>query len=423
MLIKNIELQNFKSFQELKIDLNNLNILIGSNASGKSNFIRVLKFLRNIVYYNLADAISIEGGVEYVRNVQLGNSQDLYIKITYDPQMRRVIEKSENGLIGVKQVEASYEFQIQFHKRGKGFNITRDHLAIHYEFVSLNESGKNFEEIKKIAQGVIHYTVSNSKLTISENLPKEILVAHEEVSPILGAQFPPINKLPAKTLFLETPFFILAHGLLLGNPFADMAIYDFDPKLSQKAVSVKGKNELEEDGSNLSLVLKNILANKESARQFVNLTTDMLPFADSFRVQQLADKSLLLALRERYTSSFLPAFLLSDGTVNITALIVALYFEEHPLVVLEEPERTVHPSLIAKLVDLLTDVSSKKQIIVTTHNPEIVKHARLQDLLLVSRVADGFSTICRPAERQNVQTFLENEIGVQDLYVQDLLGV
>ena len=419
MFIKSIELRNFKSFQELKIDLNNLNILIGANASGKSNFIRVLKFLRNIAHYSLADAISIEGGSEYLRNMQVGNTEDLYIKITYDPQTERIIQQSEIGSISITKVEASYEFQLQFHRRGKGFKIVCDCLEIHYEFAHLRGEMEGIEEAEVVSQGTICYTIDNSELIVYEELPDTIPLTLGDINPLLAGNL----SLRPKTLLLETPFFVLAHSSFMDNPLTDIAIYDFDPKLSQKAVSVKGKNELEEDGSNLSLVLKNILTHKEKARQFVNLATDMLPFVDSFRVQQLADKSLLLSLREQYTSSFLPAFLLSDGTINMTALIVALYFEQHPLVVLEEPERTIHPSLIAKLVDLLTDVSSKKQIIATTHNPEIVKHARLEDLLLVSRMTDGYSTIFRPAERQNVQTFLENEIGVQDLYIQDLLGV
>jgi predicted ATP-dependent endonuclease of OLD family len=71
----------------------------------------------------------------------------------------------------------------------------------------------------------------------------------------------------------------------------------------------------------------------------------------------------------------------------------------------------------------MKDASIKKQIIVTTHNPEMVKNADLENILLVSRDKDGFSTISRPAEKEEVKTFLKNEIGIEDLYVQNLLEV
>ncbi len=49
MNIKNIKVTNFKSFKELDVNLGNFNVLIGSNASGKSNFVQIFEFLRDIV--------------------------------------------------------------------------------------------------------------------------------------------------------------------------------------------------------------------------------------------------------------------------------------------------------------------------------------------------------------------------------------
>ncbi len=83
MFIKQIEVRNFKNFRHLKMDLGELNVLVGPNASGKSNFIRILQFLRNIIRYDLNDAISIEGGVKYLRNINIGNAENLYLSVTY----------------------------------------------------------------------------------------------------------------------------------------------------------------------------------------------------------------------------------------------------------------------------------------------------------------------------------------------------
>ncbi|MCP4356960.1 MAG: AAA family ATPase [Chloroflexi bacterium] len=422
MIIKQIEVHNFKSFGHFKIDLGNLNILVGPNAAGKSNFIRVFKFLRNIVRYNLNDAISIEGGVEHLRNIGLGNNENLRFRIQYDPEARRM-QSSDIGQIGIKLYDATYEFEIRFHKRGKGFAIIQDSLAISYRFVKLEPTHTdNFGESLELGTGLDFHSLQSGKLKSTLTIPDSIPLDTEQISPLSSFQMK--RKLPKNTLLLETPFFELAHGWLLNNDFGDIAIYDFDPRLPQKSVSVTGKAELEEDGSNLSLILNKILADKEDRRRLLNLTTELLEFVNDFRVQKLTDKSLLFSLQEKYSSeTFLPAYLLSDGTISIIALIIALYFEDRPLMVLEELERNIHPNLIRRVVEMLQEVSENKQIFVTTHNPEMVKYAQLEELIFISRDKDGFSVVSHPAERENVKIFLENEIGVEDLFVDNLLGV
>ncbi len=141
-------------------------------------------------------------------------------------------------------------------------------------------------------------------------------------------------------------------------------------------------------------------------------------------MEKLADKSLLTSFKEIYSENkSIPAFLISDGTINITALIIALYFEEKSLIVIEEPERNIHPYLISKIVEMMVDVSERlnKQIIVTTHNPEVVRYTDIDNILLVYRNDKGFSQISRPAEKEEVKIFLENEMGIEELYVQNLL--
>ena len=119
--------------------------------------------------------------------------------------------------------------------------------------------------------------------------------------------------------------------------FDRIAIYDIDPKLPKKGVVITGKRELEADAGNLALVVKTILGDPEKKRKFSNLLRDILPFVEEVSVQKFMDVSLILTLRERYTRNRdLPASSLSDGTITIFALIVALYFEDKPFIIIEE---------------------------------------------------------------------------------------
>ena len=62
MAIKSIEVSNFKSFDRLKVEFGQFNCIVGPNASGKSNFVQILKFLHDIATDGLDNAISLQGG-------------------------------------------------------------------------------------------------------------------------------------------------------------------------------------------------------------------------------------------------------------------------------------------------------------------------------------------------------------------------
>jgi predicted ATPase len=70
---------------------------------------------------------------------------------------------------------------------------------------------------------------------------------------------------------------------------------------------------------------------------------------------------------------------------------------------------------------MMREASQRKQLIVTTHNPEVVKNADIADVHFVSRDREGFSTITKPADRDDVKGFLQNEIGLEELFVHNLL--
>lgn len=412
MAIKRIKISNFKNFRELDIRLNEFNVLIGANASGKSNFVQLFRFLRDINNHGLDNAISMQGGIEYLRNISIGSSENLSIEIDSDYKYKKyagiVFSKKEDGLLyGLKPDEIEYKFVMKW--KGRRAEIMEERYYSHFELFRLHM--EKIEKEESLGKGEITFVKVGRKIDID-----------------LKGDGLPITK---EEIFTLTPF-VKTDSLLLESPsnyaaplediFNDVALYDFDPKLPKKAAPITGKAELEEDGSNLSLVLKNLLEKRDKNRKFSNLLKDLLPFVDKIDTEKFADKSLLFKLRETYARShYLPASLISDGTINITALIIALYFEGKRFTMIEEPERNIHPYLISKVIEMMKDASSKKQITITTHNPEIVKYAGLKNILIVSREKSGFSTIYRPEEKKEVKTFLENEMGIEELYIQNLL--
>ncbi len=418
--IKKIGVTNFKNFKELEIELGDFNVLIGANASGKSNFVQIFQFLRDIGSYGLDNAISIQGGVDYVANITTGFSDNCSVSATSTLETMFVLPLS-TGLVGVTVYETDYEFTLKFRKKAPKFTILREKLHQKVKYVHLESKPKKmtFEETEVYGEGTFTISRENEEATISFRMPKklEALTNADEIFSVIFKQ-PEWKK--GTLLLEEQPYFFMPQ---LASHYCDVSIYDFDPKLPKKATPITGKAELEEDATNLSIVLKNILADKEKRRKLFNLVKDLLPFVDDLAVETFAGKSLLFKLKEVYSKDrYLPASLISDGTINITALIVAFYFTKKSTIIIEEPERNLHPYLISKVTEVMKDASRQRQVIVTTHNPEIVKHAGIDNLLLVSRDKSGFSIITRPKDMVTVKKFLKNQIGIEELYVQNLLG-
>lgn len=414
MAIKTIHIRNFKTFREADVSLGMLNVLIGPNASGKSNFVDALRFLRDIASDGLSNAISLQGGVDYVTNKNLGPSAGLSMRIVWEHRLGYARETVTKGLVGFRASRSAYDFELKFGKDEPRTRVVKDVLDLDGTYIELkrSKSGK-LEEGAELGKGRETIRLVKDELQFKAAPPKELASEFPDIGPW---PYFPDKKPPRDALLLGMPEMAYLFEAL------ECSVYDFDPKLPKRSVGVTGKRELEEDGSNLAIVLSAIREDPEKRSKFANLVKDLLPFVEDVDTERLPDKTLLFKLRETYTPGvYLPAPLMSDGTVNVTALVVALYFEAKRLIVVEEPERNIHPSLIRNVVGMMKEASAGKQIIVTTHSPEIVKHADLQDIILISRGKDGCSKVSRPAEQDEVKTFLQTEIGIEDLYVDNLL--
>jgi len=423
MAIKRIRAKNFKSFKELDLELGDLNILIGANASGKSNFVQIFKFLRDIRSHGLENAISIQGGAEYLTNVNIGASEVFSLEITSEPGVGSKVAVHRD--IDIRTDEVIYEFAIQFDEQEGNFEVLKDKLTQKStifvgkkgkektqegELILSNVGGEIERDIKLDSQGDtpdIFNGISSSILRLSEDikmLPNTILLEQPLISVFTSFQFIPMLRSEVE--------------------FVDISVYDFDPNLARTLAPIAGEVRLAENGSNLAIAIKNIIKGEDGKRKLLNLVKYLLDFVDDLDVERRAiDRAFLLKLREKFSEEFLPVLSISDGTINMLALIIALYFDKKPLTIIEEPDRGIHPYLISRVVHMMEDASQNKQVIVTTHNPEMVKHADKKDLLLISRDKEGFSCISRPSEKKKVKIFLENEIGFEDLYVDNLLEV
>lgn len=369
----------------------------------------------------------MQGGIEYLRNINLKPSINLEKNLK--PSINLEIEISSNHKIETFPVrikrkemilgstyEITYGFALEFYKRKAGFRISKDELNLKFKLKKVQRQKNKYIEKEIIGEGALSLINHNGKINPVFNLPEEI--KREDIFPIDFKK----TKLPPKLLLIETPILLMPFDI--NSIFSDISVYNFDPKQPKRGIPFSGRTELEEDGENLAIVLKNIFEDKNKKRKFSNLIKDILSFVEDLGVTIFADRSLLIKLKEKYSGNkFLPAPLISDGTINITTLLVALYFEEKPLIIIEEPERNIHPYLISRIIDMMKEVSNKRQIITTTHNPEMLKQVNLEDILFISRDKNGFSKIIRPYKQKEVEIFLKNELGIDEIFTKNLLRI
>lgn len=458
MYISKLKLRNFKNFECIDLDFGKMNIIVGANASGKSNLIKSFKFIKNVRNFGIDNAISLSGGIEYFQNIQLTRRKPTSIVITLKPEGGNFVKKlNDDTFILLSHEEISYLLEFKVDK-SLNYSVVKEEIQyktklIHFDPnkveendvpVPVNEYSKQLKDYDfKLAfyDGLVRFEnpVTKDFEFVYKKGRKKIteLIDKDRISPI------PVNfqsivedenshqkrfdsldsngKSFKENKQLET---LLEKYPLIPANYLNYAIYDFDLKKAKEGTPISGKAELEEDGSNLPIVIKNILDDSEKARQFSNFLSDVLPFIKNVKTEKFYDKSLMFKIREKfYGRKDIPSSMLSDGTISVTAILVALFFEDKELAIFEEPEHGVHPSLIAKLMQYFYEASENKQIIITTHSPEVLKHTKIEDLLLVSRNEAGCASIIKPFEKEMVQTFLKNDLGIEQLYTQNLLDL
>ncbi len=159
-------------------------------------------------------------------------------------------------------------------------------------------------------------------------------------------------------------------------------------------------NYLEEDGSNLGVVLDRLLARPlvkdqilASLATFYENTGDLRTTVEGGKVQT--------RLEEKGLNASIPLIRMSDGTVRWLALMaILLNPDPPPVVVIEEPELGLHPDMVHELGKLLVEASTRMQIIITTHSTQLIEEfTETPEVVIVCEKENGASTF----ERLNAQ--------------------
>ena len=187
----------------------------------------------------------------------------------------------------------------------------------------------------------------------------------------------------------------------VGSLFQSMAFYD-DLYFGRNALSRLpqqtnlSQNILTSDASNLNLVLSDLL-NKPSVReQILERLKEFYPYFKNVLTPIVAG-TVQTSFHEEGLVHSVPAIRLSYGTMRFLYLLAVLCNPKPPLVIcIEEPELGLHPDIIPEVAKLLVEASSRSQLFVTTHSDILVDAlADVPEAVVVCDKVDGATQLRR----------------------------
>jgi predicted ATPase len=418
-MLKKIEIKNFKSLKDCSIELGDFNVVIGPNASGKTNFIELFKLLRKIY----AD----------------GEPFPFLDWWGYD---NVVWDKKEELPITVKLFFASngynYSFETIFTGVGGRFQILKEALEIEGiltleregEWMRVRHDEKFLEEawekIQRVDGGGFRKLLERRK----EDLLEQSVRADKEKTPYcvfggkglfdgmfthdyykklalvcIGYEERQAPQYPVQYMIVPSMGEGLEADTLL--MYAEREIRDFIKNITiLKGLDIRKMKEpykqrrevrISEEGDNICNILYNQFLKENKIPDRVDSLLSYIFPDTSLRFELTQDGRILMKVFERYASGrFLEVTApgISDGFYKALTIFTALE-SEPSLLVVDEVENSLHAKALELLIDELK--MSECRTILTTHSPMVVDIVEPKDLILVDKGDEG--TVFRRSEK------------------------
>ena len=380
MLFHSLHLKNILSFKDAEVALAPLNIVIGPNASGKSNLIETLSLLQAVPddvsrFFRINGPILDwiwKGGPETGVGLPLA-------------EITAVIENTEGMMEAEKQL--TYALRLAANK---------DRLQV------VGERLENIRPYRSYHRPYHYFAVENGYGRIASRKSHDDTSGNDQKEITDPTKLTPDNFDPSRSVMSQirdpVNFPVLTRT---SHRLSAMRLYrNWDVGQDSPARKPQATDDdiafLDEDFKNLALVVSDLQTRGEEARIDSNLNRFYEAY-DGLR-PRVYGGTIQLAANETGMRSAIPATRLSDGTMRFIALLTILCHPNPPeLVCIEEPELAMHPDVMPLLADLLRSASERTQIVVTTHSPELVDQFTIdpEAVVVCERGFDGSTQLKR----------------------------
>lgn len=359
--INSITIKGFKSILSLdKFVLNDLNILIGANGSGKSNFISYFEMLRELIDQRLQVWVKKQGGADRLLSFGIKNTSYISNSIRFeDNGYDLTLEPTDNGEFVFSNEELYFN--------GPLYGVTRPKLG----------SG---------------HSESNIKTEMKDGFSAKI--ASFCYNAITGWKVYHFHD-TGRTSGVKR-YSAVHDNEYLRHDASNLAAFLF--KMQKE--------------------------NPDSYQQIRKVIQLAIPFFDDFllkpRTLPTGEEQINLIWKQKDSDyPFWPSQL-SDGSIRFICLATALLQPQAPTtIIIDEPELGLHPYAIALLASLLRSASKRTQIIVSTQSVPLINEFTINDLIVVER-ENGSSIFKRHIEIDFDEWLEDYSLG--ELWEKNILG-
>lgn len=320
-MINHIEIDNFKSIRELSLDLKSINILIGANGAGKSNFIGFFKLLKNIYNKSLQHYIATEGYANEILHFGLKHSDSLKGRIEFDKK-----NAYRFSLVPDALDDLFFEYEdAQFQGYGYPNWFTRTEGSTHSESTIQDKNYGIKGHVNNFLQSfrVFHFhdTSNNAQIKLPCNINDNEYLKEDG------------GNLAAYLYFLQ----------------------------------VQHPNEFKK----IEMVVRSVAPYFDR----FNLMPDRLN----------TEKIRLEWKEKNSDSYFNAKHLSDGSLRFIALATLLLQPEAPQVIIIDEPELGLHPFAINKLAGLIIKASAQTQIIVSTQSVNLIDNFEPEDIITVDR--------------------------------------
>jgi predicted ATPase len=409
-MLTRIEIDGFKSFRNLTVDLHPFTVIAGPNAAGKSNFFDALRLLSRIATYDLAEA------VQDLR----GDPSELF-SVTAPGETRRPIKFGVEVLLDLEVADAFSErkelkytrlrYEIEIERREEAQNGIERLFVVREEARIIRRKEDRwlsaaYSPSKEFVTSHALYASGGGRSPFLETASDRFVVNQDGVS---GRPRPfPIarDRATASVLSRINTVLEFPHLFALRAELAGITFLQLEASAARRPSDALASEELLPDGSNIAKVLARIEAETRSAERphgdlvlVRNRLNSLIGGVDELRVERdAAGRSYRLFVRMKDEGEF-SSSVLSDGTLRLLALATYLQDPKRASVLLfEEPENGVHEHRIEKLVGMLrsacTDLESGiatdrlYQILINTHSPVVLNKLAPHEVVVADLVRE-----------------------------------
>lgn len=400
-MLTRLEIDGFKTFENLCVDLSPFTAIVGNNAAGKSNLFDVIQLLSNLATKDVAEAVKEMRGepLELFRQTEAGRSRQIRLaaEVLVDP----VVRDPWGSEVRVTHTRMRYEVTLEWREPRPGIpRIQVAHEAAYPITRDDDEWATRLSPSKPFRAAYLKYARTKPWLTTEEK-PEGLTFNIQQD----GRQGRKLVRRPANSADVTALYSItdteFSHLFALREEMRHWRLLQLDPALLRKPVPATASDVLNADGSNLAAVLAQLKAETASETRPSGVLFDIgaelnnlipgISRLDAALHDASREYRIELTMRDGVPFS---SRVISDGTLRVLALLTLLHDPRHRgLICFEEPENGVHPGRVKELVQRLREmvtsprefseddpVAPLSQLLLNSHSPVVLSALVDRDL-------------------------------------------